>query len=338
MKHVLGHIVPANRNRWILTLSSGLALAVSLSTGSCGGGGNGGGGQNTGGSDASADTTGPSSDASEDTSMPRSDGAPDAPGVDALVDGPEQDVRADAPFDAPADAAEDAPVDSSPVPSCDGSVSCTTPSACPTPSTECVLATCPSGCCDTAPASLGTTCKDNGGTICDGKGNCVGCNKPSDCPTQSTACVLDTCAANVCGTTFAKAGSACSDNGGTNCTASGTCVPQCKDGVQDGNETGVDCGGGTCARCPLAGGCLTNTDCNNGTDGGVGFCSFCGDATNHKCVSTHCADCQIDDGESDVDCGQVCPTKCGANNRCFNNFDCNGLACTFTDGGGKTCQ
>jgi hypothetical protein len=37
--------------------------------------------------------------------------------------------------------------------------------------------------------------------------------------------------------------------------------PTCTDGVRDGTETGVDCGGGLCGPCPAGEGCRTSADC-----------------------------------------------------------------------------
>lgn len=63
---------------------------------------------------------------------------------------------------------------------------------------------------------------------------------------------------------------ACFANGQACATASqccslacnmGTCVPSCSNGIQDGTETGVDCGGGSCPQCPLGGGCASGSDC-----------------------------------------------------------------------------
>ena len=38
----------------------------------------------------------------------------------------------------------------------------------------------------------------------------------------------------------------------------------CSDGAQNGDETGVDCGGPACARCGLGGGCAADNDCQTG--------------------------------------------------------------------------
>ncbi len=38
----------------------------------------------------------------------------------------------------------------------------------------------------------------------------------------------------------------------------GVCVPSCSNGFQDGTETGIDCGGGSCPQCSLGGGCAVD--------------------------------------------------------------------------------
>jgi Secretion system C-terminal sorting domain len=47
--------------------------------------------------------------------------------------------------------------------------------------------------------------------------------------------------------------------------AGGGCVPDCTNGIQDCNETGVDCGGPDCAPCGGAPDCLDNDDCGSPT-------------------------------------------------------------------------
>jgi hypothetical protein len=69
------------------------------------------------------------------------------------------------------------------------------------------------------------------------------------CPPGQTCRVGFDCASRIC-------------QGGT-CT-----TPTCTDGVQNGNETDVDCGGGTCPPCATGKKCVVNTDCA-GTD----FCT-----------------------------------------------------------------
>ncbi|WP_437910899.1 hypothetical protein WME95_24940 [Sorangium sp. So ce327] len=40
--------------------------------------------------------------------------------------------------------------------------------------------------------------------------------------------------------------------------------PSCSDNVKNGNETDVDCGGGTCPACPVGGQCAVGADCTSG--------------------------------------------------------------------------
>jgi hypothetical protein len=50
--------------------------------------------------------------------------------------------------------------------------------------------------------------------------------------------------------------------------------PTCVDGIQNGAETDVDCGGGTCKTCGLTQGCKVNADCEfecGGSNGCVNF-------------------------------------------------------------------
>lgn len=87
-------------------------------------------------------------------------------------------------------------------------------------------------------------------------------------------------------------------------TQSGGCGtpadPTCTDGIQNGDETGIDCGG-SCAPCP-------EPTCNDGIQNG--------DETGVDCGGTSCAACPptCDDGiqngdETGIDCGGTC-TPC----------------------------
>lgn len=68
---------------------------------------------------------------------------------------------------------------------------------------------------------------------------------------------------------------------GTIC-AGGTCQdgacapPSCNDGVKNGKETGVDCGGPDCPRCPNGQGCVSRDDCRSAMcDLQVSICGPC---------------------------------------------------------------
>lgn len=95
----------------------------------------------------------------------------------------------------------------------------------------------------------------------------------------------------------------------------------CYDGVKDANETGVDCGGGTCSPCATGSPCNTNADCS--TDA-------C-DVDSLFCVSSQCEDGQQDGEETDVDCGGPACNPCLLGAKCDANFDCEGgLFCSST--------
>jgi hypothetical protein len=97
---------------------------------------------------------------------------------------------------------------------------CGAPGDCPSPP-ECAERTCDASCCGTKPAALGTTCT-TGGKVCGDPagskaGVCVECNTGAECGSK------------VC------SGHACQ-------------APTCNDGVQNGGEIAVDCGG-SCGPC-----------------------------------------------------------------------------------------
>ncbi|MDI3286341.1 hypothetical protein [Polyangium sp. 15x6] len=56
--------------------------------------------------------------------------------------------------------------------------------------------------------------------------------------------------------------------GGSTSGTGGGVTPDCMDGLANGDETGVDCGGPTCGmlgfKCPKGSGCLTYDDCLTG--------------------------------------------------------------------------
>ncbi|MCA9622872.1 MAG: hypothetical protein KC731_27825, partial [Myxococcales bacterium] len=105
-------------------------------------------------------------------------------------------------------------------------------------------------------------------------GGMGGCDMPSDCPGEDTTCSTRTCVNQVCGTDLAPAGTPCTEDGGTQCDGAGMCVtPQCMNGVVDGTETDVDCGGAECPACDNGDICVEGADCTSGfcePQGGAG--------------------------------------------------------------------
>jgi hypothetical protein len=72
--------------------------------------------------------------------------------------------------------------------------------------------------------------------------------------------------------------------------------PTCSDGVQNGTETDVDCGGGSCAACDDGESCAVNGDCTSGLCSG-GVCT----------AASTCSDGVQNGDETGVDCGGSCP-------------------------------
>ncbi len=191
-------------------------------------------------------------------------------------------------------------------------VACNDSSDCPTPKTVCQVANCAAHACSVTNAPAETTCDDDGGKVCDGDGVCVACVAPTDCPASTTVCAAPACNDHACGDTDAPLGTPCTDGGGVVCNGTGTCVAShCADGIQDGGETGVDCGGSecdmlgkTCANgkdCDVAADC-TSGECTGGTCVGLSNGTAC--TKGGACASGDCAD--------GVCCNTACKGTCQA--------------------------
>jgi hypothetical protein len=93
------------------------------------------------------------------------------------------------------------------------------------------------------------------------------------------------------------------DCGGANCP---TCpvVPTCSDGIRNGDETGIDCGGANCPTCPVVPTCSDGI--RNGDETGID----CGGANCPTCpVVPTCSDGIRNGDETGIDCGGAnCPT------------------------------
>ncbi|MEL6943147.1 MAG: hypothetical protein AAFO82_10805, partial [Bacteroidota bacterium] len=122
--------------------------------------------------------------------------------------------------------------------------------------------------------------------------------------------------------------------------------PSCNDGIQNGDETGVDCGGSDCPVCPTCDDGIQNGD-ETGIDCGGSDCPACptcddgiqnGDETDVDCGGNDCPACPTcDDGiqngnETGIDCGgdcEACPATCddSIQNGDETGIDCGGNDC-----------
>ena len=136
------------------------------------------------------------------------------------------------------------------------------------------------------------------------------------------------------GSTLASGGSFTSSQTTNFCVGGGP-APTCDDGVQNGSETGVDCGGPDCAPCATCNDGIQNQG-ETGVDCG-GPCADCptcddgvqnGSETGIDCGGPDCAPCATcNDGiqngsETGVDCGGPDCAPC--------NTGCNGTEVTLT--------
>ncbi len=105
-----------------------------------------------------------------------------------------------------------------------------------------------------------------------------------------------------------------------------TCTPagDCTDGVQNGDESDIDCGGTVCDACPDGDGCDDDADCASGV---------C-DEPNMVCLPPACDDGVVNGDETDVDCGGSCPADCDDGEDCLADDDCTSQIC---DPGSNTC-
>ena len=138
-------------------------------------------------------------------------------------------------------------------------------------------------------ASDTTPCDEGGGTVCDGRGNCVECNQPSDCPEALEECKARSCTDNTCGSdSVAPNGTFC--DGGAGICEDGGCEPadQCaKKDCSDGEQCTVDLcerSTGICSNPPVA----DETPCDAGPPAGL-------------CLEGACLRVALDDSLDPVD-------------------------------------
>jgi|GEM_PF-7111588 len=140
---------------------------------------------------------------------------------------------------------------------------------------------------------------DNINHTCQFNPNCTvgSCGLPL-CP----ACPNDPCIANItCVTNFCN-------------LTSGECeyLPTCFDGIKNGNEINIDCGG-SCPSC-------TGSNCTNNNQCSSGYCN------NNICTEPTCTDGVKNGLETGIDCGANCPA-CENGQGCNNSSDCQSGFC-----------
>ena len=198
----------------------------------------------------------------------------------------------------------------------------------PPPANNCETTSCSMMMVVTANVAQGMSCGGNN-QICDGNGNCVGCNMASDCNMPGT-CKTVACTNHACVVSNDASGTACTSGGGGKfCDNGGNCVPcvkdsnctganpsdicinnqcasSCNDGMKDGTETGTDCGGACPTKCPNNQGCNTGNDCASG---------YCNNGTCNPAPNGHA-------------CNQT--SQCVSGNTCVSNVCCDSACNTGT--------
>jgi len=162
----------------------------------------------------------------------------------------------------------------------------------------------------------------------------AGCNSGSDADpipgepldeagTDGGGLGVDATVPPTCGpvTTLCKDGEKCA--GAADCVSKicfgGTCqTPAPADGIKNGDETDVDCGGSKSPACADGKGCLAVADCTSGV------------CTSGKCQAPTATDGVRNGDETGVDCGGTKAPKCAAGQGCQTNADCNQLKCDTT--------
>ena len=102
------------------------------------------------------------------------------------------------------------------------------------------------------------------------------------------------------------------------CGDSGAADPTCDDGIQNGSETGIDCGGDTCPACQLGQECTEDANCANGR------------CINNLCETGSCQDSIQNGRETDVDCGGDCD-PCADGAGCSDGAECASGVCGADD-------
>jgi hypothetical protein len=89
---------------------------------------------------------------------------------------------------------------------------------------QCTTERCVAGTPVHEPATVGASCDQNGGSVCNGEGACVGQCIPAQCPGQDNDCQAPTCTNSECGIQFEPSGFPCMTGTAPGvCNGSGVC-------------------------------------------------------------------------------------------------------------------
>lgn len=199
---------------------------------------------------------------------------------------------------------------------------------------ECVAASCDDGRLNQDESDV-----DCGGTACGACPDGAGCNEASDC--ESEICEANVCVAPSCTDGLPNGRETDVDCGGPVCASCPTgsdcalardcqslvcdqttlqCAEaSCEDGVRNGEEVDVDCGG-DCGGCAVGQFCSRNEDCASGV---------C-DTLNLVCEEPSCQDGITNQDETDRDCGGSECGACDDGEMCLVDEDCRSLLCNAT--------
>jgi hypothetical protein len=239
---------------------------------------------------------------------------------DGVLNGEETDIDCGGPVCMPCDDGEDCVIDTD----CTSSV-CGEGNTCEPPT------------CEDGVQNGDETDVDCGGPMCVPCDDGEMCMDDDDC--VSGMCVDGTCVSVTCRDGVQNGDETDIDCGGDTCPGcddgemcmededcmSGTCDPitntctsiSCTDGVQNGDETDVDCGGGTCPGCDDGEMCIENGDCQS---------QVCDPGTN-TCTPPTCTDGVQNGDETDEDCGNTCGPTCDTGEGCDDGADCISAVC-----------
>jgi hypothetical protein len=138
----------------------------------------------------------------------------------------------------------------------------------------------------------------------------VACPGGSTTTTPSTSTSSTTGIGSTSTSTSTTAPPSSTSTSTTTSTSTSSTIATCSDGIENQDETDVDCGGSICPPCDPGEGCLQPSDCTS---------SVC---QSMVCQSPTCSDGVQNGNETDVDCGGgTCPA-CALDQGCNAGSDC----------------